>query len=100
MRVQQGLPAEPELSGQGASAIDSTTGGVNSSSTEANKKVPVPVVPEGVKQAVVRFKPYFDPGFFPKVSGLFIICARRCQICFTNANALFTAAFADVMHNA
>ena len=67
VRAQQGLPAELERESQDAGARSSATGGFYPTIVDAPKKVPAPVVLPEVKQAVARFKPYFDPPFFPKV---------------------------------
>lgn len=63
--MQLGMLHEPEY--RQTRTLGSTTGGFYPDIVEAPKKVSPPAVSLDVKLAVAKFKPYFDPAFFPKV---------------------------------
>lgn len=84
VRVQQGLPAELAHDSPWAGALGSATGGFYPTIVDVPKKVPAPVVPQEVKQAVAKFKPYFDPAFFPKVCFVTLYSHTARTIAITN----------------
>ena len=77
MRVQLGMPLDPEH--EDINPSPSTTGGFFPNVVcEVPKKASPPTVPLEVKLAVARFKPYFDPAFFPMVR--FLCCTDPCIV--------------------
>ena len=66
MHVQQ-VPVSAEATAVAAEAPEAAAQAAQRKSKKVNK-VPPPVVPVEVKQAVARFADLFDPALFPRVS--------------------------------